>query len=63
MALICVLASDAILRAWRTEIGGFVFRDWMVQSNTFLLQVGKLRQGSEKGSKPRFLDSRPSVSP
>lgn len=35
----------------------------MVQSNTFLLQVGKLRQGGEKGSKPRFLDSRPSVSP
>lgn len=23
VALICVLASDAILRAWRTEIGGF----------------------------------------
>lgn len=45
------------------EVFCFFLRDWMIQSNPFLLQVGKLRKGGELGSKPRSLDIWPSVSP
>lgn len=65
MDLICVLAS-VIRRPGGHRFGGllfFFFRDWMIQSNPFLLQVGKLRKGGELGSKPRCVDTWPSVSP